>query len=438
MNIPFENVQDPKQTPYVELCLVEVNKLNRLSVNKSVAGNKNDTVKMHASEDGNTFILTTGKTGVKLGPNAEKQQTYPIAAWTEILQKYENMRYVIVSTQEVGKKTVTVKGDYKEIANKSVRDIITKLLKEAAEAIRQSISISFDDITDERLQEGQKIVLYLTENKDKLTVKEFNDYLMELWRVIPRAMNQINRKLVRDPSQFEDKIIEEQELLDKLYQNLRGNDVISSNKDILEANGVEMRPCTDEEIAEIKELMTTERANLVRAWRVNNKASEEVYEKYKKERGFKDGEGETLLFHGSGVENWWSIIKNSLKLNPELTKPGVRICGKAFGYGIYFAAYAAKSMSYARSTRTYTSDGSTRYMGIYRVMTGNPYFIYQDPNRKTPHNWSDFHADHPDMDCCWASSGYDGSDVGLMRLNYDETIVYREDQCTIKYLLEFL
>ena len=77
-------------------------------------------------------------------------------------------------------------------------------------------------------------------------------------------------------------------------------------------------------------------------------------------------------------------------------------------------------------------------MGVYEVLTGNPYYIYQDPQHKRPNTWTDFHADHPDMDCCWASAGYDGSDIGLMRLALDETIVYQENQCTIKYLLEFM
>ena len=436
--VPFSAVLDPTVTPYVELVLVSVSKLNRAAVTKTVAGDKNKRVKMRLLENGNMFELTTGRAGIKLGPDAEKTLTYPVSEWGNMLSKYESMRYEVLNTTDPGKKKVKIIGEFKEILNKSVREIITKLMKEGEEAIKQELTIDFDNLTDDQLKEAQRILLYMTDNLDKLSISEFNELLIELWKIIPRPMNQINRKMAHSKGQFEDILAREQDFVDTLFQNLRGSDVVSPDKDILEANGIEMRPCTDEEIKEIKELMTTEKGNLVRAWRVINKKTEKEYEAYKKERGFEGSNGETLLFHGSGVGNWWSIIKNGLFLNPELIKPGVRICGKAFGYGIYFAAYCAKSMSYARSTRTYASDGSERYMGVYRVLTGNPYFIYQDPKRKTPHNWTDFHADHPDMDCCWASSGYDGSDIGLMRLNYDETIVYRQDQCTIKYLVEFI
>lgn len=436
--IGYDEVSDPTVTPYVELCLVDISPLNRLARNRSIAGNKNETVKMKVSEDGLTFTLTTGKTEIKLGPNAAKMQVMPITMWQETLAKYQQRRYEIRSIEDPGTKTITQEAEYKPIKNESVRSIIKKLMDAGNEAIKQAISIKIDNLTDEQLQTGQRILLYMTTKKDELSVKDFNDLLLEFWKVIPRPMNRINQLMAHVSSDFDEILDREQNLLDMLYQNLRKSDVIVPDKDILEANGIEMRPVTDEEMEEIKTLMTSERGRALRAWRVENKETRKAFEARRAERGFTSDKGTTLLFHGSGTENWYSIIRNGLKLNPELIKSGVRICGKAFGYGIYFAAYCAKSMSYANASRTYGQNSTEHYMGVYEVMTGNPYFIYQDPNRKRPNTWTDFHADHPDMDCCWASSGYDGSDVGLMRLNYDETIIYQENQCTIKYLVEFM
>lgn len=436
--IGYDEVSDPTVTPYVELCLVDISPLNRLAKNRSIAGNKNETVKMKVSEGGLVFKLTTGKTEIKLGPNAARTQTLPISMWQETLARYKQRRYEIRSIEDPGMKTITDQGEYKPIKNESVRGIIKKLLDAGNEAIRQAISIKLDNLTDEQLQNGQKILLYMTTKKDELSVKDFNDLLLEFWKVIPRPMNRINQLMAHVPSDFDEILDREQKLMDMLYQNLRKSDVVVPDKDILEANGIEMRPVTDDELKEIKDLMTSERARIIRAWRVENKETREAFEQRRKERGFNDEKGTTLLFHGSGTENWFSIITKGLKLNPELIKSGVRICGKAFGYGIYFAAYCAKSMSYANASRSYGQNAEAHYMGVYEVMTGNPYFIYQDPNRKTPNTWTDFHKDHPDMDCCWASSGFDGSDIGLMRLNYDETIIYQENQCTIKYLIEFM
>lgn len=66
--------------------------------------------------------------------------------------------------------------------------------------------------------------------------------------------------------------------MDMLYQNLRKNDVIVPDKDILEAHGIEMSPVTDDELKEIKELMTSERGRLIRAWRVENKETRAAFE----------------------------------------------------------------------------------------------------------------------------------------------------------------
>ena len=111
---------------------------------------------------------------------------------------------------------------------------------------------------------------------------------------------------------------------------------------------------------------------------------------------------------------------------------------KAFGYGIYFAPYCGKSLHYTSGNMYSSGTRSDKvYMAIFEVCTGNPYYIYEDPNSKTPHNWIDFHEDHPDMDCCWASSGkVNSANTILNRLTWDEVIVYQEEQATIKYLLE--
>lgn len=436
--IGYDEVSDPTVTPYVELCLVDISPLNRLAKNRSIAGNKNETVKMKVTEGGLTFKLTTGKTEIKLGPNAARTQTLPITMWVETLAKYQQRRYEIRSIEDPGVKTVTEQAEYKEIPNLSVRGIIQKLMDAGNEAMRQAISIKIDNMTDEQLQTGQRILVYMTEKKDELSVKDFNDLLLEFWKTIPRPMNRINQLMAHVASDFDEVLDREQKLMDMLYQNLRKNDVIVPDKDIMEAHGIEMSPVTDDELKEIKELMTSERGRLIRAWRVENKETRAAFEARKTQRGFKGNEGTTLLFHGSGIENWFSIITNGLKLNPELIKSGVRICGKAFGYGIYFAPYCKKSMSYANASRSYSANETEHYMGVYEVLTGNPYYIYQDPQHKRPNTWTDFHKDHPDMDCCWASAGYDGSDIGLMRLALDETIVYQENQCTIKYLLEFM
>ena len=109
--IGYDEVSDPTVTPYVELCLVDISPLNRLAKNRSIAGNKNETVKMKVTEGGLTFKLTTGKTEIKLGPNAARTQTLPITMWVETLAKYQQRRYEIRSIEDPGVKSVTEQGN---------------------------------------------------------------------------------------------------------------------------------------------------------------------------------------------------------------------------------------------------------------------------------------------------------------------------------------
>lgn len=63
----------------------------------------------------------------------------------------------------------------------------------------------------------------------------------------------------------------------------------------------------------------------------------------------KDIQNHQLLFHGSGVTNWVSILKNDLLINPQQINKNVIITGKMFSNGIYFANCVTKSFSYCRT-----------------------------------------------------------------------------------------
>jgi poly [ADP-ribose] polymerase len=75
------------------------------------------------------------------------------------------------------------------------------------------------------------------------------------------------------------------------------------------------------------------------------KDTDNLYDKYTKNM-----ENKTLLFHGSQLSNWCSILKNGLFLDP--SKLGVPITGKMFGYGIYWANSITKSFNYCNSDNT--------------------------------------------------------------------------------------
>ena len=428
--ICFEDILDPNKTPYVELRLVTLN---------SITGQgKNETISFELQEGGYSFKVTSGSTQIKRGPKKQVQREYPIQEWMEQLSWRLNKGWVPISTSKRGVVEVSVDGEYKSLDDSQLNDFIELLIQANDEYIATNYTVKIENIPLEDIDRAQGILLKLSENKDRIPVAIFNKALMEVWTIIPRPMAQMKKLLASDVSDYDSIIVREQEMLDNLQQMLRSSSKSGGNKTVLEAHDIEMRAVTDEEADYIKKLLTDKASHFNRAWRVSNKNTEKVFNDYCAEEGLSEGHGINHLFHGSGFCNWWSIMKTGLYLNPALVKPNVSICGKAFGYGIYFAPYAGKSLHYTDGSM-YSQNGarSHQYLAIFKVATGNPYYIYEDTTRhKTPHNWIDFHEDHPGMHCCWAGADKDGSDKGLRRLTWDEVIVYQEKQCTIEYLIE--
>lgn len=95
----------------------------------------------------------------------------------------------------------------------------------------------------------------------------------------------------------------------------------------------------------------THRYNLevLDVYEIKQLGKKEVFDDY-----CKDIDNRTLLFHGSGMSNWLSIMKNDLLLNPQTINNNIVITGKMFGYGLYFANAITKSFGYCRSE---TSSG---------------------------------------------------------------------------------
>ncbi len=428
--ICFDDILDPEKSSYVELRLVTLNSITNQG--------KNETVSFDVQEGGYSFIVTSGSTQIKRGPKKQRQFEYPIQEWANQMGYRLSKGWVPVSTKKRDLVEVSFKGEYKEIDDKELKDFLEILVTANDEYYATNYTVKIEDIPFEDIDKAQNILLNLIEKKDNVPVAIFNKALMEIWTIVPRPISQMKRLLAQDMKQYDSIIAREQEMLDNLNQMLRLNTVVGNDKTILEANNIEMRVATNEEEDYIKNLLTNESSKYSRAWKVSNIDTEKRFNDYCEEEGLSESHGINHLFHGSGFSNWWSIMKSGLYLNPALIKPGVRIAGKAFGYGIYFAPYAGKSLHYTDGSM-YSGAGKRDkvYLAIFKVATGNPYYIYEDKeSHRIPNNWSDFSVDHPGMHCCWAGADKDGSDKGLRRLTWDEVIVYQECQATIEYLIE--
>jgi len=94
--------------------------------------------------------------------------------------------------------------------------------------------------------------------------------------------------------------------------------------------------------------------------------------------------GSYFCFHGSGIENWHSILRNGI-VNASNTK--LMTTGAAYGAGVYAAADTGTSMGYAKTGNSwpkskFKSCGSMKCMAILEVVKGpnipttpNPYYV---------------------------------------------------------------
>jgi predicted DNA-binding WGR domain protein len=149
-----------------------------------------------------------------------------------------------------------------------------------------------------------------------------------------------------------------------------------------------------------------------------------------------------LLWHGSGMVNYCSILKNGLILNPE--RLGVAITGKMFGQGIYFTNALSKSVGYtacensdnvgalllcevalgdslrktsADHTITLEQLNDNNYQSVYGIGRYSPSSFVMNNGVKIPNGI--LHEDMTSPTC----------------LLYDEMVIYNTNQIKLSYLV---
>lgn len=181
--------------------------------------------------------------------------------------------------------------------------------------------------------------------------------------------------------------------------------------------------CNKKDIAIIKDALGSCSDKFYKAWRVKNIKTQRRYDDFVKENNIKNTK---LLFHGSRNENWWSIINSGLVLKPT----NAVITGKMFGYGIYYAPKARKSLGYTSLSGSYWARGnsSSGFMALMDVAYGKPYDVYSFDSKYYDFNYEKLQQVCKGANCLHAHEG--------SMLRNDEIIIYKEEQCTIRYLIE--
>lgn len=374
---------------------------------------------------GDMWVATYGRIG-----SGSQTRTYSKREWDKKYNEKIRKGYIdqtdliqdLISTEK------PTQSEYKEIDNAEIAAIVERLQAMAKKAISENYTVSSNKVTQVMVDEAQNIITGLLNITD---VKIFNDELLKLFTTIPRKMSSVSSYIARDNGEFNKIISREQDLLDIMKGQVVQKQVVEETKEtkpindntILEHLGLEFEECSNEDIATIKVALGSCSDKFHKAWKVKNLRTQKRFDDFVKENNIKDVR---LLFHGSRNENWWSIINSGLMLRPT----NAVITGKMFGYGIYYAPKARKSLGYTSLSGSYWARGnsSSGFMALMDVAYGKPYDVYSFDSKYYNFNYETLQKNCPGANCLHAHEGN--------MLRNDEIIVYKEEQCTIKYLVE--
>lgn len=368
-------------------------------------------------KDSRVFLVKYGRYGSTL-----LERKYPIKKWDSIREEKLKTGYTDIT--ELKDVSVITTSEYKAIEDSFVNRLVEKLMSYANEFIKSNYSISYSEVTDKMIKKAQILINRLS---DTSSIDEFNKILEEIFVLIPRKMKVVREYLAASEDDYKDIVNREQELLDtmatKVDQKYRHSSS-TSDKDItiLEEMGLEARPCTDEECKKIKEFLGKESEHLFdSAFYVKNIETEKKFDEFCKRNSI-DKKDIHFFYHGSKNQNFWSILCNGLKLNPNAP-----ITGKMFGFGIYFAPRAKKSIGYTSLEGAHWTNGTSKegYLAVFKVAYKKPYDAYSFEKR-----FKNFHYEDIRQEGCDALFAHKGT----MLFN-DEIIVYKEEQTTIRYLI---
>lgn len=394
--------------------------------------NNNKYYKQIPQGDG-TWVAEYGRVGY-----APQKRSYPMSQWEskyneKIRKGYVDRTNLIQDlVSEVKPKT---RSEYREIEDKAIAEIVQRLQDMAKKAISENYTVASEAVTQAMVDKAQDLITRLADYKSK---PAFNNCLKEIFVTIPRKMAKVQDYLANSSGDFAEIIKREQDLLDvmrgQIYQkpiedNKEENKEDDSEKQtILEYNGLVFEPCTKDDIAKIKVALGESARKFKNAWKVTNIATQKRYDDFVKKNKIKETR---LLFHGSRNENWWSIIKTGLVLRPT----NAVITGKLYGIGTYFAPKAQKSIGYTSLQGSYWAGGrsDTGFLGLMEVAYGTPYDVYDFNSKYHQMDYELLQKFKKGANCLHAHAG---ASMGYSALRNDEIVIYKEEQCTIKYLVE--
>lgn len=362
-------------------------------------------------QNGDDIVASYGRIGAKKGElYGMRSYVYPRSMyWVKYYEKVEK-GYEDKSDLYLAKKKSSKK-EKLDLSNPSDK-LYDQLLTYAKGYVEHHLENVL--VTEAMVKESRKILKQLYQKK---TVSAFNRWLLRLLAISPRKVAKVDLLLAKSSADFLGIIDREENLvaaMDALVSKTTG-----SNKGFGFANiGIEIYEATDSQKEQVlRHLDVSLQGKVKNIYRTIPKKQQKAFDAYLQRNQITKVK---QFWHGSRNENWLSIMKNSLSLNPNAV-----ITGKMFGDGIYFAPKSTKSWNYTSFRGTYWAKGTsnTGYMGLYATAYGEAEDVYV---RKV---YSKESLKKLGKNCVHAHAG--------SCLINDEIIFFDEAAMVLNYIVEF-
>lgn len=390
-----------------------------------------------------THYGRVGMNGVYMEYKASEEKGFQ-----ELKDEKENRGYIDKTALFSNKTTVSNQKEKILSFSKPVDDLVVQrflegIIKASKQFMKENYTIETSDITLKMIKEAQSHIDNLTDicaNNNVASVYQFNNELQELFETIPRSMKNVSDHLAHSSSDCLKIINRETEMLNNIRGILKARGIENTTLDkdkktIPETYGLKVKRATYRQEDEITQHLGRDynghvERRFVRAFAVENNETRQNYEQYKKDNNINNKKTK-LFYHGSKMENWFSICNQGLSLNPQ-----AKITGKMFGQGLYFAPECRKALNYMDTVGSHWCQGATRnygYTAVFAVAVGTAY----QPDRVLGDSFT-----QKDLKLLKLKNGENFGSVFAskknpnLRLLNDEYIVYDQNACTIKYMLE--
>lgn len=377
-----------------------------------------------------TVAATYGRIGSDRGEafgTKDLQTPYePYLYWIRYYEKlskgYIDQTNIYLNSEPVKPKREKVEEEEDESDDsapaKELYDVLFRYAKGVVEETLQNTTV-----TQAQCDEGWKVWNDLSK---AVSVEDFNQRITKLIALSPRKCRHVTDLLANSDRDFAEIISREESLLNAMSAVARTEKPAKKRKSgpCFKDFGIDVHYATEDQETKVKEKLPVElRQKVLHIYRVVPEKQKERFNSYLKRKGITVVKE---LWHGSRNENWLSIIKNGLLLNPNAISTG-----KMLGYASYCAPSPTKSWGYTSAYGTYWAHGNSNraFMGLFATAYGNPLF----PTRARQYTQAELDREH--KDCVHAKAGTTIN--GFSSLRNDEVAFYNEDATLLNYIVEF-